>query len=84
VYECTIIQGLLQIKEATNLIIDYLKKTKLLMLEPKDQIVVVSRRMLDPSRMLDDQRLAARAVVVGDEDAVDVVYEVSAFSSPQL
>jgi hypothetical protein len=67
----------LQIKAATNLVIQFLEKSKLLVLEPKQQIVVVSRRTLDSGRTLDDQRLAARAMVVGDEEAADVEYEVS-------
>ena len=69
-------QSSVQVKEATERVIAYVRQTGLLSLNDGEQLVVVSRRTLDTGRTLDDQRLGVRAFIVGDLDAVEVPHKV--------
>jgi hypothetical protein len=72
----------MQVKDATEAVIDYMNKTGIMGLKNGDQLVVLSRRTLETGITLDDHRLAARAFIVGDEEAVVVPYKVDLFAPP--
>lgn len=63
-------------KASAEKVIEYANKAGIAELKRGDQVVVLSRRSLEVGTTLDDQRLAVRAVIVGDEDAVTVPYKV--------
>jgi hypothetical protein len=71
---------IVQLREVICEVIAYANKAGFADLKDGDQIVVVSRRSLEPGNALDDQRLAARAFIVGDAPSIDRPYQVCSWS----
>lgn len=63
-------------KEVTRRVVEYINAVGgAPPLRDGDQLVVVHRRTMEMGNVLDDQRLAARLMIVGDHDTVEIPYK---------
>jgi uncharacterized Rossmann fold enzyme len=65
-----------QTQQATESVIDYIKKTNLVDLKQGDQVVIIGTRPHEVGNALDDHQLAAKVFIVGNAAAIEKPFKV--------